>query len=85
MTIRITGSKDGDSSNILVEGRLDATNVTDLETECLSAGTPLRIDISSLLSADEDGLRVLRSLAQTGAELSGASPYMRELLFRENL
>ena len=40
----------------------------------------LRLVIGSNASAVADGIRALRALSETGAELHGASPYIRQLL-----
>ena len=81
MTVRIMKTIEGGTTTIRVEGRLDTATVPDLQNECRSADPPLRLDLSGLLSADEDGIQALRSLAAQGAELFGASPYIRQLLF----
>ena len=54
--------------------------MADVRAVCESANTPLRLDLSGLKSADSDGIRALLSLSQTGAELLGADPYVRQLL-----
>ena len=80
MTIRITKHTEGKTTTIRLEGRLEADAVPDLEKECRSAEPPLRLDLSDLSSADEDGIQTLRRLSAEGAELFGASPYVRQLL-----
>lgn len=79
MTTRIRRSSEGETTTIRIEGRLDAGTVPDLRGECRSCGR-LQVDLSGLLSADAEGIGVLRSLAADGAELRGASPYVRLLL-----
>ncbi len=81
--VRITTLTDGRTTTIRVEGRLDVAAVRDLQTECRSAGTPLRVDLSGLQSADAAGIEALRSLRAEGAELEDASPYIRQLLTQE--
>lgn len=44
------------------------------------AGTPVRLDLSGLKTADAAGIKELRALAAKGAELRGASAYIRELV-----
>jgi hypothetical protein len=51
-----------------------------LRRECCSAGTPVRLELSGLKSADPDGIEALGALAAEGAELTGASPYILRLL-----
>jgi hypothetical protein len=83
MTLRITSSAEGGRNIIRVEGQLAAEDTSVLEAECRSAGSPQRLDLSGLLSADGAGIELLRSLQAKGAELHGASPYIRRLLEQE--
>jgi hypothetical protein len=80
MALRITVSTHGRTTEILLEGRLEAAGVADLQVECPPAGSPLRLDLSGLLSADEAGIDAIQSLRAAGAELHGVSPYIRQLL-----
>lgn len=80
MTVRITTSKDDKATTIRVEGRLDTEALPDLQREVKLAGAPLRLDLSGLISADAAGIQQLRALSAKGAELRGASAYIRELL-----
>ncbi len=80
MTIRLTSATDGTTTTIRVEGCLTGAGVPDLRAECESANTPVRLDLSDLQSADAGGIRALRSLLESGAELHGANPYVRQLL-----
>ena len=80
MTIRITASTEGTTTTVLIEGRLTEADLPDVRAACDSADAPLRLDLSNLKSADDDGIRALRSLAERGAELHGATPYISHLL-----
>ena len=60
---------------------VDGTSL--LDAKYRSAGSPHRLDLSGLLSADEAGIELLRTLQAEGAELHGASPYFRQLLEEE--
>ncbi len=80
MIIRIATSEDNETTTIRVEGRLDAEAVPALQTEVEFAGAPLRLDLSGLISADAEGIKELRALSAKGAELRGASAYIRQLL-----
>ena len=80
MIIRIATSEDNETTTIRVEGRLDAGAVPALQTEVELAGAPLRLDLSGLISADSEGIKELRALSAKGAELRGASAYIRQLL-----
>ena len=80
MVIRITSTSAGEASIIRIEGQLTADDTSALEAECRSAGSPRRLDLSGLLSVDGAGIEMLRSLQAEGAELCGASPYIRQLM-----
>ena len=80
MTVRITTSKDDKATTIRVEGRLSTEGLPDLQKEVKLASAPLRLDLSGLISADAEGIKQLRALSAKGAELRGASSYIRELL-----
>ena len=83
VTIRITSLAEGGRTIIRVEGQLTAKDTSVLEAECRSGGFPQRLDLSGLLSAEKAGIEVLRSLQAEGAELHGASHYIRRLLEEE--
>ena len=80
MTIRVSTEAGQTGTTIRIEGRLTGDDLPGVRAACESAKPPLRLDLSGLLAADMDGIRALRSLSETGAELQGASPYIRELL-----
>ena len=80
MTIRLSTETCRTGTTIRIEGQLTAAELPDVKAACDSAHPPLRLDLSGLRSADSDGIRALRSLTETGAELQGASPYIRQLL-----
>ena len=80
MTIRITTAKENSATTIRVEGRLDLEAVPDLQREAKLASAPVRLDLSGLMSADAEGIKELQALSAKGAELRGASAYIRQLL-----
>jgi hypothetical protein len=80
LTIRVTTEAGKPVTTIRIEGQLTGTSVPDVRAACESATPPLRLDLSGLLSADRDGIRALQSLSEAGAELHGASAYIRQLL-----
>ena len=80
MAIRITTKTDGNTTTVIVEGRLTAVEAPDLSKECRSVDAPLRLDLSGLKSADPTGITLLRSLSAAGAELYGASSFISKLL-----
>ena len=69
---------------IRIEGQRTGADLADVRAACESANPPLRLVLSGLKSADIDGSRATRSLSETGAELHGASPYIRQLLLEAN-
>jgi anti-anti-sigma regulatory factor len=73
----------GGGTLIHVEGGLDGESAVTLRRECRSAEGALRLDLSGLRWADREGIEALRSLAADGAELNGASSYIRLLLEEE--
>ena len=86
MTIRIVKTIEGKTTTIRVEGRLDVETVSDLQNECRLCRSEggLALDLSGLVSADAEGLEVLRELRERGIELRGISPFIRLLLDRRS-
>ena len=84
MAIRITTETDQTATTIRIEGKLTSASVSDVRAACESASPPLRLELSGLRSADSDGIRALRSLSETGAELHGASAFIRQLLLEDD-
>ncbi len=84
MTIRVSTDAGEAVTTIRIEGQLTSSSVPDVRAACESANPPLRLDLSGLRSADNDGVRALRSLSEAGAELHGASPYINQLLLEAN-
>jgi anti-anti-sigma regulatory factor len=80
MTVRITrATVDGDLC-IRIEGGLEGADASSLEDELAPEAPSLRIDLSGLLSADPAAVRSLKSLRDSGAQLTGGSIYIRHLL-----
>ena len=80
MDFRITTSDDDHSTTIRVEGRLTDKAVRKLERQVQLAENRVQLDLSGLISADDEGVRALKALSAGGATLRGASPYVRQLL-----
>jgi len=64
----------------MVDGRLDAEVVAELERVVAERSAPVCLDLAGLRSADEAGLGALRALLGRGVAVTGASPYFRLLL-----
>ncbi len=80
MCFRITRAIDGELTRVQVAGRLQPPFEAELDKEIRSIDRPFVLDLSELLSADKAGIEKLRHLASNGAELRGASGYVRMLL-----
>ena len=80
MSYRISSSIREDGGLIRVEGVLDRDGAAALRREYYSAETTVLLDLSGLGRADLKGIEVLQSLVADGAEITGASPYIRLLL-----
>ena len=76
MTVRITHA----SNTVRIEGRLEGEAVLELHRTCREISGGLVLDLSALLSADEMGLAMLRTLAAAGVRVTGVSPYIQLLL-----
>jgi len=61
----------------MVDGRLDAESVGELERAVAELSGPRRLELAGLRSVDEPGLEALRILRASGIVLTGASPYLR--------
>ncbi len=84
MTIRISTEAEGTVTIIRIEGQLTCSGVPNVRAACESAKPPMYLDLSGLRSADSDGIRALQSLSKAGAELTGAGPYINQLLLEAN-
>ncbi|HLN59025.1 MAG TPA: hypothetical protein VK416_10725 [Thermoanaerobaculia bacterium] len=80
MLLRINEERLGDTTVVHVAGRLVGAGVEELSRSCRTAIGPVRVELSGLLEADEVGLSLLRSLAESGVELAGVSPFIQLLL-----
>ena len=80
MTVRVNVKKGKAMTIIEIQGKLMRADQCDLKAACDSANTPLWLDLSKLVSADDEGIRALQSLSDAGAELHEANPYIRQLL-----
>ena len=80
MLLRITEERLENVTVVHVAGRLVGKGVEELDRVCAGSHGELRIELSGLLQADELALALLRSLRESGAELSGVSPFIGLLL-----
>jgi hypothetical protein len=61
----------------MVDGRLDAEVVGELERAVAELSGPVRLELVGLRSVDEAGLEALRLFRARGIVLTGTSPYLR--------
>ena len=86
MAIRIdiepidSSNTEGDVIVFRVAGRLAGEAVTHLTQACESANGSVVLDLSKLMFADDTGVEVIRALQKKGAEISGASSFIRLLI-----
>jgi ABC-type transporter Mla MlaB component len=78
VTLRITPVSSDDRGTLRLEGRLRAEEVPELERSA-EAGVGA-LDLSDLLSADEEGLAAIRRLRERGVEIKNPSHYLAMLL-----
>ncbi len=84
MAIRVSTEVGETGTTIRIDGQLTGADLPDVRAACESVNPPFRLDLSGLKSVDLDGIRALRSLSETGAELHGASPFIRQLMLDDD-
>ncbi len=80
MDIRIDIDADGTQTMIRIAGRFTSAAVAPLKEACDPFEVPIVIDLSSLFFADDNGINAITALADQGAQISGASPFVQLLL-----
>lgn len=80
MECRIQMDARPDACTVSLAGHLRAEQVPELCRVCATVGSPVRIDLTDLLSADAVGIDALRRLGHGGAEFVGVAQYLRRLL-----
>ena len=80
MDIRIDTISNGSETVIRITGRLSNTAVAQLKKACDSIEDPFVMDLSHLLFADDEGIDAIRAIADKGAQIHGASPFVQLLL-----
>jgi hypothetical protein len=78
----MTQCSEGDLTVIVLAGHLVREGVAELERLCQAVPSPLTLDLTDLRWVDAAGIRLLNALADAGAQLRGASPYIALLLGR---
>src|SRR5262245_47609080 len=78
--VRITTLREARGDIVMVDGRLDADGLDELERVVANLPGLARLELSGLRSADETALAELRALEARGIALTGVSQYFRLLL-----
>ncbi len=82
MTLRIVQEPLDSGMMLRVAGALSGPEVSELETCCRNAQPPLTLELEGVITVDDRGLVLLRSMAADGVRLVGASPYLSMRLGR---
>ena len=80
MSIRIDFNSNGLTTIVRVSGRLYGSAAAQLKKACDPLENPVVIDLMNLLFADNEGINAIRSIADGGAQVRGASPFIQLLL-----
>ena len=82
MLLRITQQHEGALTVIAIDGHLARDGMAELERLCQGVTAPLALDLTYLQRVDAEAIALLNALADAGAQLRGASPYIALLLDR---
>jgi hypothetical protein len=77
--LHISSEESNGVRTVHVSGRLSNGGAEELKRVCGKTGR-LRLDVSQLVSADEEATRLLADLQHGGAQLVGTPPYIHLLL-----
>jgi anti-anti-sigma regulatory factor len=80
MDIRIDFISDKSETVVRIAGRLSGSAIEQLKKVCDPIEDPFVIDLSNLLFADDKGIDAIRAIADKGAQVQGASPFVQLLL-----
>ena len=80
MDIRIDIETEGPVDVVCVSGRLVVSSIQQLTDVCEPMEDNFVLDLSELLFADDAGIDVIRNLREKGAEISGASSFIKLLI-----
>jgi hypothetical protein len=78
--LRISTRQESGREVVVLDGRVDAEMVSELERVIARVSGAVYLDLAGLKSVDEVGLAALRGLCAHGLAVIGASPYFRLLL-----
>ena len=80
MEIRIDIESDGPEPVLHVSGRLTGPAITQLSDACEPMEGRFVLNLSKLKFADDAGAEVIRTLRERGAEIRGASYFIKMLI-----
>ena len=80
MDIRIDIETEGPVDVVCVSGRLVVSSIQQLTGVCEPMEGNFMLDLSELVFADDAGINIIRSLREKGAEISGASSFIKLLI-----
>jgi hypothetical protein len=80
MSIRVTRTQEADRTIVRIDGQLRSADVPELAREYQAVEGPTVLELSHLLSVDPAGRQVLKQFTSLGAQVRGASPYIKLLL-----
>jgi anti-anti-sigma regulatory factor len=80
MNIRIDMETEGAAVVLHVAGRLAGEAITQLTDVCEPIEGQYVLDLSKLMFADEAGAEVIRTLRERGADIRGASSFIKLLI-----
>ena len=80
MDIRIDIETDGPQVVLHVSGRLTGPAITQLSDACEPMEGHYLLDLSKLMFADDAGVEVIRTLRERGADIRGASSFIKLLI-----
>jgi len=84
MNIRIDIESEGPEVVLHVAGRLTGSTTPQLSDVCESMEGPYVLDLSKLMFADDTGAEVIRTLREEGADVRGASSFIKLLINSES-
>lgn len=80
MRFRIDTYHEEDRTTLKVSGTLRGPAVDELDRVCRQVDGLLFVDLHEVMTVDGFGVVLLNELAEAGARLKGASPYVKLLL-----
>jgi anti-anti-sigma regulatory factor len=84
MDIRIDIESEGPDVVLLVAGRLTGHAIAQLSDVCESVDGHYVLDLSKLKFADDAGAEAIRTLRERGADIRGASAFIKLLINSES-